>query len=411
MTKIDDKRVPALRFKGFNDDWAQRKLKDLTDVRDGTHSSPKYVEAGHPFITSKNINNGSIDYRDIKYITDEDFDEINKRSKVDIHDILMGMIGTVGNLALIDKKPNFAIKNIALIKDIGKIDYLFLYNFLQSNYVSKELIQKLDGGTQKFISLNKVRDLNISVASFQEQKAISKCLMRVNNLLILQQRKMEQLKLLKKAMLQKGFTNKSAPTLRFKGFSKAWTEYPLGNLGKACSGYGFPNSEQGGNKGIPFYKVSDMNLAGNEDEMIYANNYVTDAQIDRNNWKPIVDVPAIFFAKVGAAVLLNRKRLCKRPFLLDNNTMAYSLNKNILSTQFTKSLFETINLPSFIQVGALPSYNTNDIESIKVKIPKIDEQEKIGILLKKIERLITRQQSKIKKLHSTKQFLLQNMFI
>ncbi|MBI1698653.1 type I restriction-modification system, specificity subunit S, partial [Lactobacillus crispatus] len=93
------------------------------------------------------------------------------------------------------------------------------------------------------------------------------------------------------------------------------------------------------------------------------------------------------------------------------NTMAYSLNKNILSTQFTKSLFETINLPSFIQVGALPSYNTNDIESIKVKIPKIDEQEKIGILLKKIERLITRQQSKIKKLQSTKQFLLQNMFI
>ena len=145
MTKNDDKRVPVLRFKGFNDDWAQRKLKDLTDVRDGTHSSPKYVEAGHPFITSKNINNGSIDYRDIKYITDEDFDEINKRSKVDIHDILMGMIGTVGNLALIDKKPNFAIKNIALIKDIGKIDYLFLYNFLQSNYVSKELIQKLDG--------------------------------------------------------------------------------------------------------------------------------------------------------------------------------------------------------------------------------------------------------------------------
>ena len=54
------------------------------------------------------------------------------------------MIGTVGNLALIDKKPNFAIKNIALIKDIGKIDYLFLYNFLQSNYVSKELIQKLE---------------------------------------------------------------------------------------------------------------------------------------------------------------------------------------------------------------------------------------------------------------------------
>ena len=89
--------------------WAQRKLKDLTDVRDGTHSSPKYVEAGHPFITSKNINNGSIDYRDIKYITDEDFDEINKRSKVDIHDILMGMIAKLGFLSIKAKLPTVPI--------------------------------------------------------------------------------------------------------------------------------------------------------------------------------------------------------------------------------------------------------------------------------------------------------------
>ena len=287
----------------------------------------------------------------------------------------------------------------------------FLMNWFKTEKFTRQIQKLQEGGVRQYFFIDKMQESRITIPFISEQEEISKTLNQISNLIKLQQRKMEQLKLLKKAMLQKGFTNKSAPTLRFKGFSKAWTEYPLGNLGKACSGYGFPNSEQGGNKGIPFYKVSDMNLAGNEDEMIYANNYVTDAQIDRNNWKPIVDVPAIFFAKVGAAVLLNRKRLCKRPFLLDNNTMAYSLNKNILSTQFTKSLFETINLPSFIQVGALPSYNTNDIESIKVKIPKIDEQEKIGILLKKIERLITRQQSKIKKLHSTKQFLLQNMFI
>ena len=287
----------------------------------------------------------------------------------------------------------------------------FLMNWFKTEKFTRQIQKLQEGGVRQYFFIDKMQESRITIPFISEQEEISKTLNQISNLIKLQQRKTEQLKLLKKAMLQKGFTNKSAPTLRFKGFSKAGTEYPLGNLGKACSGYGFPNSEQGGNKGIPFYKVSDMNLAGNEDEMIYANNYVTDAQIDRNNWKPIVDVPAIFFAKVGAAVLLNRKRLCKRPFLLDNNTMAYSLNKNILSTQFTKSLFETINLPSFIQVGALPSYNTNDIESIKVKIPKIDEQEKIGILLKKIERLITRQQSKIKKLHSTKQFLLQNMFI
>ena len=83
---------PEIRFKGFKDAWEQRKLNTITDVRDGTHDSPKYVQNGHPFITSKNVGNGFINYDDIQYISDKDYDEINKRSKVDIYDILMGMI-------------------------------------------------------------------------------------------------------------------------------------------------------------------------------------------------------------------------------------------------------------------------------------------------------------------------------
>lgn len=85
-------------------------MSDVADVRDGTHTSPKYFEAGHPFITSKNVKDGVINYDDIQYISDEDFEEINKRSKVDLNDILMGMIGTIGNIALIRREPDFAIK-------------------------------------------------------------------------------------------------------------------------------------------------------------------------------------------------------------------------------------------------------------------------------------------------------------
>ena len=409
MTKNDDKRIPALRFKGFNDDWAQRKLGDYITVnkiknKENNHFIPYSISNKWGFIPQeKQFGEGNTYSKTNKatnYIVEPNTFAYNPAR------INVGSIAYQNN-----QFPVIVSSLYEIFKAKKNLNDEFLMNWFKTEKFTWQIQKLQEGGVRQYFFIDKMQESRITIPFISEQEEISKTLNQISNLIKLQQRKTEQLKLLKKAMLQKGFTNKSAPTLRFKGFSKAWTEYPLGNLGKACSGYGFPNSEQGGNKGIPFYKVSDMNLAGNEDEMIYANNYVTDAQIDRNNWKPIVDVPAIFFAKVGAAVLLNRKRLCKRPFLLDNNTMAYSLNKNILSTQFTKSLFETINLPSFIQVGALPSYNTNDIESIKVKIPKIDEQEKIGILLKKIERLITRQQSKIKKLHSTKQFLLQNMFI
>lgn len=181
--------------------------------------------------------------------------------------------------------------------------------------------------------------------------------------------------------------------------STSWEQRKLGGLGKARSGIGFPDAEQGGKEGVPFYKVSDMNNAGNEHEMVTANNYVTKEQIVRKGWKPIDEVPAIFFAKVGAAVLLNRKRLCRSPFLLDNNTMAYSMNGSALDADFGKTLFETIDLTSLVQVGALPSYNSVDVENLEVAIPEMDEQRKIGAYFKTLDTLITLHQRWWKRLH------------
>ncbi|WP_281672530.1 restriction endonuclease subunit S [Pseudoramibacter alactolyticus] len=168
----------------------------------------------------------------------------------------------------------------------------------------------------------------------------------------------------------------------------SWEQRKLGDVGKARSGVGFPDSEQGSTVGIPFFKVSDMNTDGNENEMTVANNYVTDAQIGSRRWSPIEDLPAIFFAKVGAAVMLNRKRLCRFPFLLDNNTMAYSLDKNVWDADFAKAIFETVDLTSLVQVGALPSYNAGDVEAMEIMLPKRAEQEKIGTYFRHLDALI-----------------------
>lgn len=204
--------------------------------------------------------------------------------------------------------------------------------------------------------------------------------------------------------------NRRAPKLRFRGFTDDWEQRKLGGLGKARSGIGFPDAEQGGKEGVPFYKVSDMNNAGNEHEMVTANNYVTKEQIVRKGWKPIDEVPAIFFAKVGAAVLLNRKRLCRSPFLLDNNTMAYSMNGSALDADFGKTLFETIDLTSLVQVGALPSYNSVDVENLEVAIPEMDEQRKIGAYFKTLDTLITLHQRKYDMLQKVKKSMLEKMF-
>ena len=231
----------------------------------------------------------------------------------------------------------------------------------------------------------------INIPTIKEQQKIGNFLEQFDQYITLHQRKLEHLKLKKKSLLQKLFPKEGSvyPELRFPGFTDPWEQRKLGELGKARSGVGFPDKEQGGKIGIPFFKVSDMNLIGNENEMTVANNYVTETQIKIHNWMPIDRVPAIFFAKVGAAVMLNRKRLCLVPFLLDNNTMAYSLDLTKWDTNFAKTLFETINLPSLVQVGALPSYNTGDIEALHLRLPSISEQVQIGLFFKYIDVLIT----------------------
>ena len=187
----------------------------------------------------------------------------------------------------------------------------------------------------------------------------------------------------------------NTPQLRFQGYTDAWGQERLGDLGYAQSGIGFPESEQGGKTGIPFYKVSDMNNTGNETIMTNANNYVTQEQILRRKWKPFNDNPAIIFAKVGAALMLNRKRLSTNSFLVDNNTMAYVIDTNKWDYRFVKVIFDNIYLPSLAQVGALPSFNAEDVENLEIDVPRSrKEGEEIGKFFFEIDSLLTLHQRK-----------------
>ena len=137
------------------------------------------------------------------------------------------------------------------------------------------------------------------------------------------------------------------PKVRFKKFNNQWENSKLGQLGNFKSGVGFPDSQQGGAEGILFFKVSDMDNIGNETEIRNANNYVTQEQIVKNSWNVIKDTPAIIFAKVGAALMLNRKRLVAKPFLIDNNTISYSLNKS-WDKDFSLTLFHFLSMHKLV---------------------------------------------------------------
>tara|TARA_R100000935_G_scaffold58705_1_gene97160 strand:- start:3302 stop:4531 length:1230 start_codon:yes stop_codon:yes gene_type:complete len=187
----------------------------------------------------------------------------------------------------------------------------------------------------------------------------------------------------------------NVPKLRFPEFEETWQKHRLGELGSFKSGVGFSESEQGGTTGIPFYKVSDMNLPGNEVVMTTANNYVTEEQVTKLKFKPI-KARAVIFAKVGAAIFLERKRQAK-DFLLDNNMMAF-IPRDDVRDEYLSHLFSVLRLSKFAQVGALPSYNSSDLATIKLSLPTLPEQRKIASYLDVVDMKIA-QLSRKKALH------------
>ena len=152
--------------------WKVTTLGEYYDVRDGTHDSPKYVEDGYPLVTSKNLKDGKIDLSKIKYISKKDYQDINKGSGVGVGDVLMAMIGTIGNPVEIIEPPKFAIKNVALFKTNAQQSPAYLRYFLSHPDTVSRMMSDAKGTTQKFVGLGYLRNFPISVPPLAEQQRI-----------------------------------------------------------------------------------------------------------------------------------------------------------------------------------------------------------------------------------------------
>lgn len=131
-------------------------------VFDGTHDTPKATETGYKLVTSKNILSNTLDLNSAYFISEEDFVNINKRSKVKQYDILFSMIGTVGSLYFETSDTiDYAIKNIGVFSCGDKEKAEWLYYYLQSSYAQQYIKRYLNGAVQKFLPLKGLREFPV----------------------------------------------------------------------------------------------------------------------------------------------------------------------------------------------------------------------------------------------------------
>jgi type I restriction enzyme S subunit len=148
-----DKEIP--------EEWEVFPIESVFSVKDGTHDSPKKVDVGHPLVTSTHLRDFDISIEETYNISEEDYNQINKRSKVDQFDILFSMIGTVGLIHFV-QEPNidFAIKNIGLFKSSEKRELAeYVLCSLKGNYTKEYIKGNMAGSTQSYVTLTTLRNI------------------------------------------------------------------------------------------------------------------------------------------------------------------------------------------------------------------------------------------------------------
>ena len=216
-------------------------------VRDGTHDTPKQTETGYKLVTGKHIKNGQIDPSKAYCISEKDYKKINERSLVEQWDVLMSMIGTVGEVAVVKDHPNYAIKNVALFKCAGsELKGKWLVYYLQSSDAQGHMSGNQKGSSQQFLSLKQLRSLPVPVADEAYMQKVVDVLSAYDDLI---ENNQKQIKLLEEAaqrLYKEWFVDLRFPghdtTPITDGIPEGWEDRLMENLCDSIGG-GTPSTK------------------------------------------------------------------------------------------------------------------------------------------------------------------------
>ena len=410
--KNEYKNMPLIRISHLRGQWLYRKLLEVKDVRDGTHSSPKYIDNGYPLVTSKNLTDSGLSLNDVSLISESDYNEINKRSKVEVGDILLGLIGTIGKPVLVDS-DGFAIKNVGLIKNGGQIQNQFLLQYLKTNLFNKYIQIEMAGNTQKFLGLETLRNTKVPVPSQDEQSAIGSLFRTLDDLLASYKENLANYQSFKASMLSKMFpkVGHTAPEIRLDGFEGEWDEWKLSDFSQKVTEKNkdniysetFTNSAEFGiiNQRDFFDKDISNEKSLNSYYVVRNNDYVYNPRISN-------------FAPVGP---IKRNKL-GRTGVMSPLYFVFRITNSNIDLDFLETFFNTNTWHKFMKLNG-DSGARADRFAIKdsvflnmpITIPSLPEQRAIGSYFSNLDQLITSYQEKISQLETLKKKLLQDMFI
>lgn len=413
----EKEKVPAIRFKGFNDAWEQRRLEELVEIKDSARIPNKeWTGEGIPYIRASDISNDNL--TGVLFISETTYEHYKKQAGApSVGDVLFNGGGEIGKSLLIKKSsPLYVQGGAVLYAKTSKSNRLvseYLKIYFETKLIQNYIESTAAGGTIKHFTLKPAQEMPILFPSLPEQCRIGTLFQQLDNLITLHQRKCDQLKNVKKSLLEKMFPKDGEvyPDVRFKNFTDAWEQRRFkelvlierGGSPRPIQDYIIDNDEEG----INWVKIGDAPEFGNRIEK-------TSEKIKQSG------LPKTRQVFPGDLILSNSMSFGK-PYIMgisgcihDGWLLIRDSNK-IFDQQFLCQLLGTDQMiDQYVSLAAgstVNNLNKDLVGSTFVTYPSLAEQKTVSLFFKKFDTLITLHQRKVEQLKKNKSALLGKMFV
>ncbi|MFA0015360.1 restriction endonuclease subunit S [Vibrio lentus] len=413
-----EKKVPEIRFTGFSEEWEQRNLGELIDIRSAARvHKEQWTETGVPFFRTSDVVSIYKGQENAKaFISHDVYKELTgKIGKVSTDDLLVTGGGSIGIPFLVPNDDPLYFKDADLLwfKNDQKFDGCFLYTFLFSDTFKKYIRSISHIGTIAHYTIEQAKATPIKKCERAEQTQIGNTFQKLDSLIKQHQQKHDKLSHLKKAMLEKMFPKQgeTVPEIRFKEFSGEWEKRRLGDIGDTFTGLSGKTKEDFGHGEGRFVTymnvfsntisnekmIQPIELDNNQNEVKKGDVFFTTSSETPED----VGMSSIWMGEI-ANVYLNSFCFGYRPKRkISSFYLAYMLRANSFREQII-SLAQGVSRYNISKTKAM---------DITVPIPNFSEQEKIGNYFQKLDTLIKQHQQQITKLNNIKQACLSKMFV
>lgn len=409
--------TPKIRFKGFKDDWEQRKFSDCYKMSSGyAFKMSDYCDEGVGLINGESIQHGIINDDNLNHLP-EFFIQQYPEFLLKENDIVVGLNRPITNgnlkIARIPSKYNDSL----LYQRAGKIVYKtdcdkdFTYVLLSQEILKHTLVEAV-GSDQPFISTSKLDGWKMMMPSnMEEQVKIGEYFQNLDDLITLHQRKCDETKQLKKFMLQKMFpkNGEKNPEIRFEGFTDDWEQRKLDTVAKFSKGSGYSKGDliETGTPIILYGRLYTKYETSISDVDTYAE--AKEGSVYSKGGEVIVPASGETAEDIARAATVDKSGI-----LLGGDLNVVMPNEDINSAFLAISISNGNSqreLAKKAQGKSVVHIHNEEIRNLIVPFPIKAEQNRIVDYFSTLDHLITLHQRKCEKLKELKKFMLQNMFV